>query len=433
MPSPERDLDPAGAARHVARRCVGPGVAQPEGAGTRLGLELEWITVDGTRPAHRFAVDELEAATATGGRLPAGSRVTIEPGGQVELSTRAGTDLEAALAAAAEDAAELHRRLGEIGVQSLALGADPRRRPALVLDLPRYEAMARAFDAGGPAGRRMMCNTAAIQLNLDLGADGGAARWQALDDTGPALAAAFANSPLADGRPTGWRSSRLAAWGAIDRTRTAAVALVDRAGSAGPGPADHAADPIDVVRRWSDYALQAQVLFVRVDEGRCPVPARGFTFDRWLAEGHDLGWPTLDDWDYHLTTLFPPIRPRGWFEVRYLDALGDDHWPVAAAAVWALAVDEQAGEAARDAAAPVRGWWLEAACHGPAHPEVAAAAVGCLDAAADGLDRLGHAARAEQVRAHRDRYPARGRCPADDVLDAHALGLFEPAEAVVEP
>ena len=47
------------------------------------------------------------------------------------------------------------------------------------------------------------------------------------------------------------------------------------------------------------------------------------TFAEWIEDGHELGWPTLDDLDYHLTTLFPPVRPRGWLELRMIDALPD--------------------------------------------------------------------------------------------------------------
>ena len=84
----------------------------------------------------------------------------------------------------------------------------------------------------------MMRSTAAIQVNLDLGPDdehrasGGAAPTR----SGPVLAAAFANSPFADGRPSGWRSTRLAVWHAIDPTRTTpAVPTVSTADTRGPG------------------------------------------------------------------------------------------------------------------------------------------------------------------------------------------------------
>ena len=77
------------------------------------------------------------------------------------------------------------------------------------------------FDASGDAGRTMMRSTAAIQVNLDLGPpDEIDARWRLTHALGPVLAASFANSPFADGGPTGWRSTRLAVWHEIDPTRT---------------------------------------------------------------------------------------------------------------------------------------------------------------------------------------------------------------------
>ena len=60
---------------------------------------------------------------------------------------------------------------------------------------------------------------------------------------------------------------------------------------------------------------------------------RPLTFTRWILDGHALGYPTIDDLDYHLTTLFPPVRPRGWLEIRYLDALPAPWWRVAATIV----------------------------------------------------------------------------------------------------
>ena len=82
-------------------------------------------------------------------------------------------------------------------------------------------------------------------------------------------------------------------------------------------------------------------MFVRADEHRCVVPARPLPFARWIHEGHELGWPTLDDFAYHLTTLFPPVRPRGWLELRVVDALPDAWWPVAVAVTTALLDDAE--------------------------------------------------------------------------------------------
>ena len=144
-------------------------------------------------------------------------------------------------------------------------------------------------------------------------------------------------------------------------------------------------------------------------------------FSTWLADGHELGWPTIDDFAYHLTTLFPPVRPRGWLELRMIDALQEEWWPVAVAVTAALLDDPAASDAAADAVAPVRDSWTAAARDSLAVPALHVAAERCFAAALDAFDRLD--VDAETVRAtvaFHDRYVARGRCPADDRLDNQA-------------
>src|SRR5205807_6451083 len=124
------------------------------------------------------------------------------------------------------------------------------------------------------------------------------------------------------------------------------------------------------------------------------------------------GFPTDDDFAYHLTTLFPPVRARGWLELRMLDALPDDWWPVAAAVTTALLDD---AETAAEAADVVGGFgttrlWREAARSGAACQALNKAARRCFAAALTALPRLGGddatvAARA----AFADRHVARGR------------------------
>jgi glutamate--cysteine ligase len=411
VPAPQPTFGLADAQRHVAERCVGPAVRPrpPE----HIGLELEWLTIDVLEPDHRFAAAALDRFAQAGGRLPGGSQVTVEPGGQIELDTEPLPSLTDAIATAHQDAAALQQRLAELGARLVPVGIDPWRSAERTLDAPRYAAMEASFDAVGSAGRAMMCNTAALQVNLDLGPDGGRERWSLLDAVGPALAAAFANSPVSNGRPTGFRSTRLATWAAIDPTRTAAVPC--------------SSDP---VAAWLDYALHAQVLLHRLDGERFEPVLDPLTFAGWIQHGHAHGWPTDEDWAYHLTTLFPPVRPRGWLEVRYLDALPDEHWPVAVAVLWALALDPEAGQEARLAVCGTEGRWTDAARHAAGDPELGQAGARCLDAAAAGLERLGEPpALAASVRAFAHRFPHQRRCPADDVLDAHRHGrLLAPTD-----
>ncbi len=151
--------------------------------------------------------------------------LSTEPGGQLELSSAPATSLGDCVTAAGEDLAALRAAVHAAGLQLAGDGLDPLRPPRRILDLPRYAAMEEFFDRRGPWGRVMMCNTASVQVCLDAGGeDGGPAgyrsRWRLLHAIGPVLVAAFANSPLRQGRPSGWRSTRQAVWSRLDPGRT---------------------------------------------------------------------------------------------------------------------------------------------------------------------------------------------------------------------
>jgi glutamate--cysteine ligase len=159
------------------------------------------------------------------------------------------------------------------------------------------------------------------------------------------------------------------------------------------------------------------------------VPVRtNLSFARWMTDGHELGFPTVDDLAYHLTTLFPPVRPKGWLELRMIDAVPDPWWRVAVAVTTALLDDAEASSVAERACRPIAGCWVEAATAGLAHPGLASAAGTCFAAAVDAFHRLGTGrstiATAEDFV---ERYVARRRCPGDDVLDAWRAGTIRRA------
>ena len=161
----------------------------------------------------------------------------------------------------------------------------------------------------------------------------------------------------------------------------------------------------------------ATVMLVRDDSGFVPV-CEPLPFAAWVEDGHELGHPTVDDLDYHLTTLFPPVRARRWLEVRYLDALPDPWWRAAATVVSAVLVDDEAGERARRASVGTEDLWADASRFGLEHEDLARAAEGCFEAALDAGPRVGaDAASLDATAEYADRFVARGRTPADDLLD----------------
>jgi glutamate--cysteine ligase len=408
MPGDRPALTRAEVHQHVAQRVFGH-TADPDG----LGVELEWLTSQGCRerrlPAAE-ATDLIERLSP----LPAGSRLTLEPGGQLELSTDPFRSVDEVCDAATADLAVLDEACGARQVELLALGADPVRPPERVAVAERYQAMEHYFDRLGSAGRTMMCNTAAIQVNVGLGRDEHVVeRWRLANHLGPVLIACFANSPFAGGLPSGWQSSRLRAWWALDPTRSAPVTC-ER----------------EPVAAWAAYALDARVMLVHHDDERCDPVLEPLTFGEWLDHGHDAGWPTQADLDYHLTTLFPPVRPKGWLELRMFDALPSPMWQVAVAVTGALLTDPVLVGPLGEVLADNHDLWVDAAQLGLAHPALARAGAAVFDLALEGLAR-GHVDRRRiaLVEVFADRWVRRGRAPADDLLDSwRATGELIPAD-----
>jgi len=392
VPAPRRALTEDDVRRFVDEQCFRPGAGQ-------VGAELEWL-VTGNVSAARVQ------RAASAGPFPGGSTLTFEPGGQLELSSPVTDGVEAACAALAADRTELEGRLRAIGAGLLGAGVHPDRAPERVLRQPRYDVMEAYWRNGGEhspgAGLAMMCTTAAVQVSIDAsGPDADRdSRWRLAHAISPVLAAAFANSPVSAGQVTGWRSWRLGIWEGLDRTRTSPAL---RTGSA--------------VDDWAAYLLGANVMMVKDGETCRPVAAT-FPFGRWVAEGHALGWPTIDDLVYHLSTVFPPVRAKGWLELRTMDAVPDPWWRVAVAVAAALLDDAEAAEAAGVVTERASWCWCEAPRWSLSYPQLGEAARACFAIAGGALPRLGASPElVTLVDAYRELYVDRGRCPADDTLD----------------
>jgi glutamate--cysteine ligase len=439
------------------------GICFKTGPPRRVGLELEWLVRDARDPAlpvpaERIfpAVADLTAPTVlpSPAALPTGSMLTTEPGGQLELSSAPADSLGECVTAVGREMTTLRETVRRAGLALKGYGLDPLRAPRRVLQLPRYAAMEEFFDRSGPWGREMMCNTASVQVCVDAGRDTAATggyrwRWRLAHHIGPVLVAAFANSGLRQGRPSGWKSTRQEVWAHLDPGRTR------------PPPTD--GDPRDA---YTDYALGAELMLVRRPGSPSWVAPRGLTFRGWLrGDGNGERPPTVDDLTYHLSTLFPPVRPQGHLELRMIDAQRGDGWIVPAAVAWALFEDPRAADdamaateplwAARErvtvgaapgpgpfgtskspagsrsrtvssgydgqhanTGAPQRNPWLRAARDGPADPVLARAGQQCFEAADAALGRAGVPAEIRcRVAEFADRYVTRRRCPADDQLE----------------
>ncbi len=358
---------------------VGPDAARALIAGGALtdapigpvGLELERHVVDLASPGALVTWRRLRAATA-GLALPGGSRLSFEPGGQVELSTSVAPGVLGAVEALRADSAVLAGALGDDGLGLVGVGVDPARSPVRVSDGARYAAMAAYWSAVGQTGTGalMMCSTASLQLNLEAGPRAGwADRITLVHALGPVLSAMAACSPLLGGVTTGWASSRQRVWQELDPARTAPFP-----GRGDPGGA------------WASFALAAPLMMLRRSGSVVGVTERTTLLD-WVggARRPDERPPTGADVAQHLTTLWPPLRLRGFLELRMLDAVPMRWWPGLAALVTTLLDDPRASEVAAEVAdgavGPVAGRWADAARLGLADPAIRAAVHRCTAAA----------------------------------------------------
>jgi glutamate--cysteine ligase len=242
------------------------------------------------------------------GLRKAGASITIEPGGQLELS---GAPLRTIF----ETCDEFHTHLSlmnrvsePLGIVWLGLGMHPIHG---VADLPRmpkarYRIMREYLPGRGSLSLEMMFATATVQANFDYADEADmVAKVRTALSISPLVSAIFANSSLSEGKANGFASRRLHAWQHTDPDRTGLLSF--------------AFAPDFGYRRYVEWALDVPMFFIV--RGDHYLPARGLTFRRFLAEGHGELRATLADFDRHLTTLFPDVRIKQWIEVRGADAV----------------------------------------------------------------------------------------------------------------
>jgi glutamate--cysteine ligase len=323
-------------------------------------------------------------------RTSVGGRITFEPGGQIEYASPPLPSVTLLLADLRRTVDLICGALNEAGLEAVFSGIDPVNPiedVPLQVDAPRYRRMDAHFASIGPHGARMMRQTASVQVNVDLGHDP-LDRWRLLCALAPYLAAMFANAPAYGGRPAEEASVRRQAWNRLDPART--------------GLPFDGARPVEA---YADFALGAAAILGSVD--RPPFPAFG-----------DLPFPGFDGWEAHLSTMFPEVRPRGYFEVRSIDAL-DPSWLAAPLVMVAgLTLDDRVARDAAEVAGDPDPSLLEAAGRlALADPRLARGAGELAHLAVRGAESLGTcivgSAAVEEARDYFTRFTWAGRVPAD--------------------
>jgi glutamate--cysteine ligase len=371
-------------------------------SGRRCPLETD--SVPGTLPfLRKFGARQgwRETCTAKGTpcfELPAGGTLTFEPGGQLEYSSPPCRSPSALLALLRSVVLPLRAAAANDGIDLLAVGIDPFNsvdHAPLLLRTKRYARMAEYLGRMGPAGARMMRQTAAFQVSLDLD-DEPWLRWSVLNAAAPYVTAIFANSPVYDGSATGCRSTRAQVWRALDPARTGL-------------PWDRGAP----VSAYLEFALRAPAILLPQLHGEHR------PFGEWLRHAR----PTAEEWREHLSTLFPEVRPRGHFELRSCDAVSPQWYAAPLALAAGITYDPWALRAAADLLGhPDLGLLHRAGRAGLGDPVIGRTSRDLVEIAIAGCRALGpgyfHPSDLEQARCFFDQYTHRGRSPADDVVGA---------------
>ena len=237
------------------------------------------------------------------------ANVTLEPGGQLELSGAPAVDVHAIASEQSEHMSELAGISARLGVRWLGIGFNPfaRRDELHFVPKGRYATMREYFPTVGQHGLDMMLRTCTVQANLDYDSEADAMRKLRLSlAIAPLTTAMFANSPYVEGRAFGGVTMRGRVWLDVDPSRTGLLPAMWRPKA-----------------RFADYvawALAAPMFVVK--RGDDFLPNTKQTFAQFLADGLEGQRATQADWRTHLNTLFPEVRLKRTIEIRAADSQG---------------------------------------------------------------------------------------------------------------
>ncbi|MFG6515956.1 glutamate--cysteine ligase [Sulfitobacter sp. 1A13496] len=377
------------------------------------------VMLEGLRDRHNWSPVE------EGGKLIGlekdGANISLEPGGQLELSGAPVETIHETCDEVNTHLREVKDVADEIGVGFIGLGAAPEWSHEQMDLMPkgRYKLMDGYMQKVGTMGTTMMRRTCTVQVNLDFASEADMVqKMRVAVAMQPIANALFANSPFLDGKPNGVKSTRGLVWRHLDDARTGMIPFVFDEGFG--------------FEAWVQYALDVPMYFVYRD-GKY-IDALGQSFRDFLkGELPALPGekPTLSDWADHLTTLFPEARVKKFIEMRGADG-GPWRRLCALPAFWVgLMYDQSALDGAWDL---VKGWDAEtreelriaASTHG-LQAEVGGLKMHDLAREAVALSETGLKARARPgagglvpdethfLNALRDSIET-GRVPADDLL-----------------
>ncbi len=237
-----------------------------------------------------------------------GASITLEPGGQLELSGAPLRTIHETCDEFQTHLALMKRVCEPLGIVWLGLGMHPIHPVSELPVMPkeRYRIMRRYLPTRGSLALEMMFATATVQANFDYASEADMVEKMRVSlGVSPIVSAIFANSSLSGGKASGFVSRRLHAWEDTDPDRTGLLPMVFA--------------PDFGYRRYVEWAIDVPMFFIV--RGERYEPADGLTFRGFLERGSGGVRPTLADFDLHLTTLFPDVRLKRFIEVRGADAV----------------------------------------------------------------------------------------------------------------
>lgn len=238
-----------------------------------------------------------------------GCSITLEPGGQLELSGDLLDNLHETCNEVNSHLAEVRSIAEPMGLGFLGLGFHPSARRDEIPWMPkqRYRIMRALMPKVGSLGLDMMTRTCTVQVNLDFSSESDMVdKFRASLALQPIATALFANSPFLEGKPSGFLSYRSHIWTDTDRYRTGQLPFVFEDGFGFERYVDWMLDvPMYFVRRGGEYIDASGQSFRDFMDGKLPaLPGER---------------PTMSDWDDHLTTAFPEVRLKKFLEMRGAD------------------------------------------------------------------------------------------------------------------
>ncbi|MEM9551817.1 MAG: glutamate--cysteine ligase [Pseudomonadota bacterium] len=263
--------------------------------------------LEGLRDQHGW--DPLTEAGKLIGLIKDGANVSLEPGGQLELSGAPLDTIHETCDEVNAHLADVKDIADRIGVGFIGLGAAPiwRHEDMPMMPKGRYRLMTEYMDRVGTMGKTMMYRTCSVQVNLDFSSEADMIqKLRVALALQPVATALFSNSPFIDGKPNGHKSWRARVWRDLDAARTGMLPFVFEDGFGFEAWAEHALDvPMYFVYRDGVYHNALGQSFRDFLKGELPA-LPGET-------------PTLSDWADHLTTLFPEARMKKFIEMRGAD------------------------------------------------------------------------------------------------------------------